>query len=221
MERERDREWRSDDYVTSDSPPPLAVNQERAWSPSERQLEKVAYTLSSHRRVSVTQQWQGQLARPRPPRPHNQTRTSCHRPATTDSPPHSRKTRNQRNANEIPSSNTKINRLQSFSVRMRTLLTLQRLKTFSLLPQSSLKRISIPTWHARSWKPLKCTSTSPTASLYVTNPLPFPRLDTQGFLDRVFPLSEDQPDSSCSLRTLLQDSPNHSLRALRVCTFRL
>jgi len=45
-----------------------------------------------------------------------------------------------------------------------------------------------------------------------------PRLDTQGLLDRVFPLSDDQPESSCSLRTLLQDSPTHSLRALRVCT---
>ena len=42
------------------------------------------------------------------------------------------------------------------------------------------------------------------------------RLDTQGLLDRVFPLSDDQPESSCSLRTLLQDSPSHSLRALRV-----
>ena len=50
---------------------------------------------------------------------------------------------------------------------------------------------------------------------------PFPRLDTQGLLDRVFPLSDDQPESSCSLRTLLQDSPSHSLRALRVCTIPL
>lgn len=45
------------------------------------------------------------------------------------------------------------------------------------------------------------------------------RLDTQGLLDRVFPLSEDQPESSCSLRTLLQDSSKHSLRALRVRIF--
>lgn len=55
-----------------------------------------------------------------------------------------------------------------------------------------------------------------TTSLRVSNLPPFPRLDTQGLLDRVFPLSDDQPDSSCSLRTLLQDSPSHSLRALRV-----
>jgi hypothetical protein len=154
-----------DECVTSDDPSPLAVNQERAWPPSERQLEKVAFTLSSHRRVSVTQQWQGQLVRPRPPRPHNRTRTSCHQPATTHSPPRSRKTRNQRNANAIPSSNTKINRLQSFLVRMKTLLILQRPKTFSLLPQSSPKRTSIPTWRIRSWKPSKCTSVSPTTSL--------------------------------------------------------
>jgi len=203
--------------VTRDDPrPPLTVNQERAWSPSERQLKKVAFTLSSHRRVSVTQQWQGQLARPRPPQIHNLTRTSCHRPVTTHTPPRSRKN-NQRNANAIPSSKTKISRLQSFLVRVKTSLTLQRPKTFSLLPQSSPKRTSIPTSHIRSSKPSKCTSMSPITSLYVSNLPPFPRLDTQGLLDRVFPLSDDQPDSSCSLRTLLQDSPSHSLRALRVC----
>ena len=176
------------------------------------------HSLSSHRRVSVTQKWRGQLARPRPPRPHNLTRTSCHRPATTHTPPRSRKTSNQRNANAIPSSNTKINRLQSFLARMKTPLTLQRPKTFSLLPQSSPKRTSIPTSHIRSSKPSKCTSASPTTSPWVSNLPPFPRLDTQGWLDRVFPLSDDQPDSSCSLRTLLQDSPSHSLRALRVCS---
>ena len=44
------------------------------------------------------------------------------------------------------------------------------------------------------------------------------RLDTQGLLDRVFPLSEDHPESSCSLRTLLQDSQSYSLHALRVRT---
>ena len=165
---ERDREWRGDECVTSDNPSPLTVNQERAWSPSERQLEKVAFTLSSHRRVSVTQQWQGQLVRPRPPQPHNQTRTSCQR-ATTRSPPRSRKLRNQRNANAIPSSNTKINRLQSFLVRMKTLLILQKQRTFSLLPQSSLKRTSIPAWRIRSWKPSKCASDSPITSLKVAH----------------------------------------------------
>jgi hypothetical protein len=49
---ERDREWRGDDVVTGDSPSPLTVNQERTWSLPERQLEKVAFTLCSHRRVS-------------------------------------------------------------------------------------------------------------------------------------------------------------------------
>jgi hypothetical protein len=204
--------------VTGDSPPLLRCNQERAWSPPELQLEKVAFTLSSHRRVSVTQQWQGQLARPRPPRQHNRTRTSCHRPATTLRLPRSRKTRNQRNANAIPSSNTKISRLQSFLVRMKTLLILQKLKTSSLLPQPSPKRISIPTWRSKPWKLSKCTSVSPTMSVSVSHLPPLSRLDTQGLLDRVFPLSDDQPESSCSLRTLLQDSPNHSLRALRVRT---
>ena len=63
-----------------------------------------------------------------------------------------------------------------------------------------------------------CVTASPTTSLEVTHLPPLPRLDTQGLLDRVFPLSEDQPESSCSLRTLLQDSPSHSLRALRVRT---
>ena len=57
-----------------------------------------------------------------------------------------------------------------------------------------------------------------TPFLRISHSPPFPRLDTQGFLDRVFPLSDDQPESPCSLRTLLQDSPSHSLRALRVRT---
>lgn len=162
--------------------------------------------------------WLGQLVRPRPPRPLNSTRTSHHLPVTTHNPPRSQKTSNQRNANAILSSNTKISRLQSFLVRMKTLLILQRQKTFSLLPQSSPKPTSILTWHIRSLKPSKCTSVSPTSSLYVSNSPPLRRLDTQGLLDRVFPLSEDQPDSSCSLRTLLQDSPSRSLRALRVLT---
>lgn len=203
------------------TPAPLLRSTRKERGLAERQLKKVAFTLSSHRRVSVTQQWRGQLARPRLPRPHNQTRTSYHRPATTHTPPRSRKTNNQRNANVIRSSNMKINRLQSFLVRMKTSLTLQKQKTFSLLPQPSPKPTSILTWHIRSWKPSKCTSLSQTMSLYASNLPLLPRLDTQGLLDRVFPLSDDRPGSSCSLRTLLQDSPSHSLRALRVCTTRL
>ena len=204
--------------MTSDKPPSCGQPRKRAWPPSESQLEKVAFTHSSHKRVSVTQQWQGQLVRPRPPRLHNRTRTSCRQPVTTPSPPHPQKTRNQRNANAILSSNMKINRLQSFLVRRRTPLTLQRPKTSSLLHQSSPKPTSILTWRIRSSKPLKCMSAVQITSLCVSNLLTSTRLDTQGLLDRVFPLSEDQPESSCSLRTLLQDSSSHSLRALRVRT---
>lgn len=90
----------TNERVTSDNDPPsYSQPRKRAWPPPERQLEKVAFILSSHRRVSITQQWQGQLVRPRP---HNQTRTNCRQQATTPSPPRSRKTRNQRNGNAIP-----------------------------------------------------------------------------------------------------------------------
>ena len=45
------------------------------------------------------------------------------------------------------------------------------------------------------------------------------RVDTQGLLDRVFPLSTEPsmtPVRSCSFRTLLQESSEHPLRVLRV-----
>ena len=61
-----------------------------------------------------------------------------------------------------------------------------------------------------------------------SKPLALVRIDTQGLLDRVFPLpsldaigSSNQAEKAYSLRTLLQEPDRHSLHLLRVCTISL